>query len=225
MQSCESTVTATLSQVLLRLTSMLTGEALLIYRSLLRLPEADKLHVEYLRSWLDHEKGGNGFLHGAEAFMWDKATEKDLTSLSVRLDQEKDPFTSFIQRTAIPAYHALFGQSCKQRLHVADPFSGNKNEMPIYEYSDKAIAGIVSTFSTTLSSMIPALSSLALYFITDPLARMGAIIGFTFIFSLTLILVTKATIVECFAATAAFSAVLVVFVSSNGPDQCVCSKD
>ena len=97
-------------------------------------------------------------------------------------------------------------------------------EMPIYEYSDKAITGIATTCSTTLASMLPALATLVLYFITDPLARIGAVIGFTLLFSVTLSLVTEVKRVECFVGTAAFSAVLVVFVSNSGPNQCVCPK-
>ncbi len=66
-----------------------------------------------------------------------------------------------------------------------------------------------------LASMIPAVCTLALYFIDSSLARLGAIIGFTFLFSAVLTLVTNVERSQCFGITAAFSAVLVVFIGNN----------
>jgi hypothetical protein len=190
------------------------------YRALLALPDADTKHFNELQAWFEDDKGGHFFLHGAESMVWDPAFRKDLTSLAVREGDEKDLFTRFIRVRALPLYHAILGQGYKRPLKITDPFTGDKQETPVYEYSDNMILAIVNSTSTTLASLVPALSSLALYFITDPLARVGAIVGFTFLFSVTLTIITKAKRVECFAVTAAFSAVLVVFVGNSGPSCC-----
>jgi len=50
------------------------------------------------------------------------------------------------------------------------------------------------------------MSILALYFIHSPLARIGAIACFTFLFSAVLILIAKARRIDCFAATTVFAA-------------------
>jgi hypothetical protein len=55
-----------------------------------------------------------------------------------------------------------------------------------------------------LSTLLPSLAVLALYLINDPLARLGAIVGFSAAFSLVLAIFTKARPVEVFAATAAY---------------------
>ena len=71
--------------------------------------------------------------------------------------------------------------------------------------------------STVLASMVLALSSLALYFMpSEGGARIGAVVAFTFFFSVVIVLVTPAKRVETFVATAAFAAVLIVFVGNQG---------
>lgn len=54
-----------------------------------------------------------------------------------------------------------------------------------------------------------------LYFISKQSARLGMIAAFTSFFALTVGLLTDARRVEIFGATAAYTAVLVVFVSGN----------
>lgn len=64
--------------------------------------------------------------------------------------------------------------------------------------------------------MVPALSSLALYFLPRAgVARIGAVVAFTFFFSLVIVLITPAKRIETFVATAAFAAVLIVFVGDG----------
>lgn len=56
---------------------------------------------------------------------------------------------------------------------------------------------------------------LNLYYVTDEQKRLGLIAGYTTAFAICVGLVTKAKSSEVFAACAAYSAVLVVFVSGN----------
>ncbi|MAD86904.1 MAG: hypothetical protein CL912_28445 [Deltaproteobacteria bacterium] len=56
---------------------------------------------------------------------------------------------------------------------------------------------------TLLSSMLPALSVLALYFEGDVLKRIGIMICMTFVFAAALTFGTSAKRIEIFAATAA----------------------
>jgi len=55
---------------------------------------------------------------------------------------------------------------------------------------------------------------LALYFITDMVKRMVIILVFTHIFSIIMSALTNSRTANMFAATAAYSAVLVVFVGN-----------
>ena len=56
---------------------------------------------------------------------------------------------------------------------------------------------------------------LNLYYVTNDVKRLGLIAGYTTAFAVCVGLVTKARRPEVFAACAAYSAVLVVFVSGN----------
>lgn len=94
--------------------------------------------------------------------------------------------------------------------------------MPVYYYSDRVILYVVNSMSTVLASMIPAVCTLALYFIGSPLGRLGAVIGFTFLFSAVLTLITNVERSQCFGITAAFSAVLVVFIGNTNGSSCTC---
>ena len=195
---------------------------MLLYRSLLHLPDADRAHLKHLREWLRDREGGHYFLRGAEAFVWGEATEQDLTSLSLHQHRNEDPVTTVIRSRALPLYHRALGHKYKKPLRVPDPFTGLKQPMPILYYSDQVVLHLINFLSTMMASMIPAVCTLALYFIGSPLARLGAIIGFTFLFSAVLNLITNVERSQCFGITAAFSAVLVVFIGNNGSAGCEC---
>ena len=108
-------------------------------------------------------------------------------------------------------YHNKFGYCWH------DPLSHTElspSPAPFHYYPDSYISVTVSALSTILSSLLPTMSMFALYYIHNSLARIGAIIAFTFLFSVVLTLITNAKRVECFAAASAFAALQVVFVGS-----------
>jgi hypothetical protein len=175
--------------------------------------------IEY---WLGDDHGGHHFLRGAEAFVWDKENEHDLASLGLTSCEQRDVVKSIIHSTVLPWYHHAFGSWYKKPLRILDPFTGLEQEMPMFYYSDRMVLYIINSASTILASMIPALCILALYFITSDLVRLGAIIGFTFLLAAVLTLIAKVEKAHCFGITAAFSAVLVVFVQNNKAAGCSC---
>jgi hypothetical protein len=73
----------------------------------------------------------------------------------------------------------------------------------IAHYSKAGFKRLARTMNMVLSALLPSLAVLGLYLIKDPLSRLGAIVGFSAVFSLVLALFTKARPVEIFAATAA----------------------
>ena len=197
----------------------LPGEEMLLYRQLSQLPAVDHMHLKNFRAWMKEAHGGHNFLHGAEALLWERDFEHDLTSLCIPADQQ-DPVTRFVYSTVLPFYHETIGQRHKTPLEVLNPFNGQKQSTPTFEYSDKAILAMVNIFSASVASLIPSISALGLYFIHSSLDRLGAIVAFTFIFSMLLCSITNVKRSECFGITAAFSAVLVVFIGNNDNAGC-----
>jgi hypothetical protein len=159
---------------------------------------------------LDIHGDRRGFPRGLENTIWSEKNETDLTSL-MDLYPKMDVCSRWIHSHLLRWYHNTLGH------HFHDPISliEKSVQTPITHYSDGKLIATVNTISTILSSLLPAMSILALNFIHDQLARVTAVVVFCFLFSVVLTLVTNAGRADCFAATAAFAAVQVVFVGTN----------
>lgn len=74
---------------------------------------------------------------------------------------------------------------------------------------------VVTALSVTIASFLLTCPIIVLYFVTNPNARLALVILFILIFALGISVSTSANRDAIFAATAAYSAVLVVFVSGD----------
>lgn len=82
-------------------------------------------------------------------------------------------------------------------------------------YSPQTVSRVGSAAVAALSSTLPTLAILVLYFVKDMVTRLGLVILFTTIFAFALAVLTDAKKVEIFSATAAFAAVEVVYIGST----------
>jgi len=87
----------------------------------------------------------------------------------------------------------------------------------ITKYSGKAILRFTSAVATVVACLLPTVAIAVLSKIHDTGSRLGAIAGLTALFAAGLMILTDAgtSRVEIFTATAAFSAVMVVFVQNT----------
>jgi hypothetical protein len=83
-----------------------------------------------------------------------------------------------------------------QKRDIIDPESG------IVEYDESYLDRISKIVATTLSSIIPILAILVLYFIKSTSQRIYIMIGFTAVFAAALTTFTSARRIEIFASTA-----------------------
>lgn len=81
--------------------------------------------------------------------------------------------------------------------------------------SERRIHAVVAVLNVMVAAVLLFGAILNLYFVTDKQERLGLIAGYTIAFTVYVGLVTKAKTHEVFAATAAYAAVLVVFVSGD----------
>lgn len=77
------------------------------------------------------------------------------------------------------------------------------------------ITHLVSTLSALVVSLFLVTAIVALYFISNPTARLGTLCAFIVVFAANLAIFTSCRRYEVFVATAAYAAVLVVFVSGD----------
>jgi len=154
--------------------------------------------------------GSHDFPLEHEFYTWAEKYEADLTSLTGRC-HNKDVLSKWIDSQLIPLYHKHVGH----RVHDPLAFAEASEQIRITHYSDSKVSAVVNTISIILSSLLPIASIFALYFIHNPLARMGAIVLFCSLFSIVLKVIAKAGSVDCFIGTVTFAAVQVVFIASS----------
>jgi predicted membrane-bound spermidine synthase len=86
---------------------------------------------------------------------------------------------------------------------------------PVHSYSDNWVSAILGTIATTLAFALTTLPIFALYHVASPMGRTGIVIAFTFVFSVTVSMMTRARRIEYFAATVGFCAVLAAIIGNN----------
>jgi len=159
---------------------------------------------------------GKPFLRDFEFHTYNQESQADLTSLMGR-DGDKDILTKWVDKFVRTVYHKYIGHKLHDPISVCEEGGVHGGEAFLTYYSDGSITSVIDALSTILSSVLPTISALILFFINSPLMRMVALIICTLLFSTILTVIARAKRAECFGATAAFTAVLVVFLgTSNG---------
>lgn len=116
--------------------------------------------------------------------------------------EERELLSAFLGR-----YSFGFFGSKNNKSHSADG--------QMISFSDGKIRSFVRVLAIVVSSVLPILAIVVLYFIKSPTAQLGAIVAFSALCSTALALLSNAKNFEIIAATAAYGAVQVVFVSGN----------
>jgi hypothetical protein len=155
--------------------------------------------VKALRNWFFDNtlgtKGGDKIpqLWGASETIFDDL--HDLVALRVSADQDR--LSEFIQNN--------FGVFFRR---------GTLDGRTTYT-SERSISHFVAIFSTLLAAVLLFGAIISLYVVKNPHALLGMLSGWTVLFAACVGLLTNARRDQIFGATAAYAAVLVVFVSGN----------
>ncbi|KAL2808849.1 hypothetical protein BJX63DRAFT_407710 [Aspergillus granulosus] len=96
------------------------------------------------------------------------------------------------------------------------PFPGREFDAGfISHFQERHVVIVVAVISVITSASLLVGAIVSLYIVQEPKSRLAMIAGFTALFAISVTLMTNARRAEVFAATAAYAAVLVVFVSGN----------
>lgn len=82
-------------------------------------------------------------------------------------------------------------------------------------YTNQYVVWAVSGISLLLAAILLVGAIASLYAVHNPKAKLGMIGAYTLLFAFSLVILTNARTSEVFEATAAYAAVLVVFVSGD----------
>ena len=141
------------------------------------------------------EHQGKSSLFGLDSNVWVDGV--DLIAPNPRV--QDDPFSRWLCGSFIHFFHGTVGQKRKAATDIEGGW---------VEYDDTRLLRIADIIGAILSPLMPVSSVIILYFVPDLLTRLGIISFFTILFSVTLLLMTKARKVEIFTATAAYDALL-----------------
>ncbi|KAI1380605.1 hypothetical protein F4677DRAFT_440937 [Hypoxylon crocopeplum] len=170
-----------------------------------RMPKPKKRDISGLRNWLSRPGMGENFLVGIEAEIWDEANEDDFIN---PISKDVDKLNSILKGLILNAYHWLYKH---REPDSKSPDIGTNLRL----HNDKKINQFANVLAALLSSLLPTLMVLVLYFVPDLVWRRIMTVAFTAIFAATLAVFTNAKKVEVYSATAAFAAVEFVFFSSS----------
>ncbi|QPC64435.1 hypothetical protein HYE67_006666 [Fusarium culmorum] len=180
-------------------TDPLLGEALILESTLATIPPPDRKTLKAFRTNFFHgrpgEAGAFPMLGGYSSSLYDDSD--DLLVLHSR--EPPDRLTMFVQDN----FGYLFEES------------GTSNGSSIAYASGKKISKFISYISTVLAAVLLIGAIVILYNINSDNLKLGLIALFTVLFSASVGLLTNAKRAEVFGATAAYAAVLVVFVSGD----------
>jgi hypothetical protein len=187
-----------LSQIhVVRLTNLWQDESLLRQAAISALPVASHHDLFTLQHWLEMPGEGNLSLIGEDRKAWGY-TDDSLTPASdliaVNRNNATDPFSLWVLRRALQWFHERLWHPLRRR---------QDEERGMVTYEDESVIRWTAWISTAVSSLLPVVSTIVLYCISDIKWRLGFTAIFTFMFSLALMAFTKATSVEIFTATAA----------------------
>lgn len=82
-------------------------------------------------------------------------------------------------------------------------------------YKGQHITQIVAAISIIFAAVLLVVAIISLYIVNDPTTKLGLVVAYTFVFALSIALLTNARRVEIYGAAAAYAAVLVVFISGT----------
>jgi hypothetical protein len=90
-------------------------------------------------------------------------------------------------------------------------------------YAGKTVARTVSVISVVVAAILVVVAIASLYVVSNDAAKLGMVAAYTLLFAASTALMTTASRAEVYASTAAYAAVLVVYVSGDlgQGDQCM----
>ncbi|KAI0102158.1 hypothetical protein GGR51DRAFT_562829 [Nemania sp. FL0031] len=174
-------------------------EALLLQSQIAQLRRPNKRVLETLRHWFKRPEpmlGGE-----AKKYLDD---ENDLVAL--KTSEELDYLSQFLRRH-----------------WTVNTESTRDGRAKIGRFNERSVSLATSVITIVVAAFLLIGSITGFYFVQSDIVKLALIAAFTSVFALSLVLITNARRAEIFAATAAYAAVLVVFVSgdisssSNGP--------
>ncbi|KAF2193950.1 hypothetical protein K469DRAFT_548266 [Zopfia rhizophila CBS 207.26] len=175
-------------------------DALIRQSTILNLEHPNRRVRGAITGWFEHNRPLVG--HGRNLF--DGKAKYD--TVAIRTAPDQDRLTLFLQN-----YLGYLFRNRKMKKDYPLDWDG------MYYFPETTIKHIVSVLSVLLSAALLVGAITSLYYVEKASSLIGLLAAFTTVFAGSIGLLTNARKVEVYAATAAYAAVLVVFIGNNLP--------
>lgn len=167
----------------------------------------DSYDLEWIQRFLASESFGmEGALLGDDQCLWgnyenpDEAEHED-ELISLATIPKRDPFNKWI-----------FNKLVKR---ILDRESWWYSVLKTRALEDEALLKWTTAATSAVTATVPIVSIVVLYFTTDTNVRLALLVAFNLLAAFILYIFTDAQPMQVFAASAAYSAVNIVFIGSN----------
>lgn len=178
------------------------------------MPSADKYHLKQLKDHIEHPQEGTNFLRGVEAWNY-KYNQTDLTSVTAPSDP--DLFTRFSHGKYLDWLQKfIYGKLRQQTVEVTKIAEEDSTYRFYLETYSPEMLSILSRFLvSTLTALFITVAIFSLNVIQQAKLRIMLIFVHSLVFSIAMAVLARARAAEVFAISAAYAAVLVVYVSGS----------
>ncbi|KAF4621892.1 hypothetical protein G7Y89_g14453 [Cudoniella acicularis] len=188
-------------------------ETLAAHRDLLNATPPSPSTVKALRNWFFNNTSGRKTENEETPQLWGASvgTYDDIHDLvALRVPADQDRLSTFIQN------------------NLGVLFQTRASDGHTTYISERSVSHFVAILSTVLAAIMLFGAIISLYIVKNQQALLGMLSGWTVLFAACVGLLTNAKRDQIFGATAAYAAVLVVFVSGNlggasSTGNCICT--
>ncbi|KAL2845201.1 hypothetical protein BJY01DRAFT_214391 [Aspergillus pseudoustus] len=182
-------------------------ETILLDSALLSMPRPSKRTYEAFRNHYHH--GSSSSSSGAPSNRFSV-----LQGNSETIYTDRDDLVALVRPPVEDRISSFLRDHCSL-LFMDRKRTGTANSSPLVYLSSTRIAVIAAILNIILAAAMLFGSIFNLYYVEGPKKRLAIVAAYTVAFALCVGLLTNAGRAEVFAASAAYAAVLVVFVSGN----------
>ncbi|KAI1197743.1 hypothetical protein F5X97DRAFT_333812 [Nemania serpens] len=175
-------------------------QALFFHREALALRTPHIKILEDLREWI--QRPTMGFIHiiSKDWKTWHYYGETDLITFE---NSTMDRFTALVTYTIVDIYHSLIGRHIHQAREGTTLPLNYRDHRHTVTYTHRSIAQFTQAFTVLIACTLPIAAIVVLYNVHNMATRLGIIAALTGLFSISMSILTMASLQEIFAATAA----------------------
>ncbi|KAJ9494762.1 hypothetical protein LTR99_001826 [Exophiala xenobiotica] len=162
----------------------------------------------WMKDWLLLKRPVEGPMNVKDMCPWMESPLAELLTLSPKLDS----LDRWLAERWVPLWHNMVGERSKTLCNGEQTPDVEAQPTVVFRYTPKSLILVGDACTVLLSSAILVSSVVALNFTKATYLRLILISVFTTIFSSTLMFAARCRRFEVFAGTAAFCAVLIVFL-------------